>query len=308
MKVRKVVKAFINHTARLAANGDRSESTVRFYECRLGPLSDILGGDKWHKLTPADVHRYLDKAGQGLSATTRAHNVIAFKTLQNFAVDTLKLPRIVDKLEKPKPNRRERIPTAAEVELILANASAAFRLIYQALAQTGARPGELCGLQIADIDWQQESHGLITLKRHKTARKTGKPRLIPISEKFAAMLRTAIGGREAGHVFLTETGRPWRPTYLSAVHRQLRDNAGLEKSIVVYSARHGAATRMLEGGVDLKVVSELLGHSSVTMTERYTHPKVASFGHYLDAQAAPRLTANPQHQQQTDETSGAKGC
>jgi integrase len=282
MKVKKLIKAFLEHTARQVANGDRSEKTLRFYESRFLALRNILGPCKWELLSPADLLDYLDFAGRKLSNTTRAHNVVALKTLQNFGVTTFGLPRIFEKLEKPRANRRERIPTPAEVELILANASAPFRLIYQALSQTGCRPGELCGLQIADIDWTEGDHGLITIKNHKTARKTGKPRLVPVGEKFGAMLRTAIGSRTDGPVFLTETGIHWRPDYLSAVHRALRDAAGVDKAIVLYSARHGAATRMLEAGVELKVVSELLGHSSVTMTERYTHPKIVNFGTFQD--------------------------
>ncbi len=65
------------------------------------------------------------------------------------------------------------MPTAAETEAILARASPSFRLIYLALRQCGARPGELCRATIADIDRKSNA---IVLREHKTARKTGKPR------------------------------------------------------------------------------------------------------------------------------------
>jgi integrase len=59
---------------------------------------------------------------------------------------------VIEKLEKPRVGRRDRVPTAAETEAILAKASPSFQLIYSALRQCGARPGELCQATIADVD------------------------------------------------------------------------------------------------------------------------------------------------------------
>ena len=68
---------------------------------------------------------------------------------------------------------RDRVPTTTETQAILKNASPAFRLIYSALRQCGARPGELCRVTIAAVD---RVNRVIPLEEHKTARKTGKPR------------------------------------------------------------------------------------------------------------------------------------
>jgi integrase len=75
--------------------------------------------------------------------------------------------------------------------------SPAFRLIYTGLSQCGARPGELCRAQISDVDWEK---GRITLAEHKTARKTGKPRVIPIGKNFGQTLQKAIGDRQSGAI------------------------------------------------------------------------------------------------------------
>ncbi len=281
MKVRKIVKEFLKHTAKQVESGDRSPATLRFYECRFKPLKKILGSMKWEKLKVQDVLKYLEESGKGLSPTTRSHDVTALKTLQNFAVSVLGLPRVFEKIEKPRANRRERFAKQEDVDRLLTNASPAFSAIYRALFQTGCRPGEMCQLTIDQIDWTATSDGtlgVITIKEHKTARKTGQSRFIPIGEKFAVILREAIGERTAGTVFLTESGRKWNVSYLAAVHRELREKAGLDKALVPYSARHGFATKTLGASKDIKAVSELLGHSSVTMTERYTHPDVKSFG------------------------------
>jgi integrase len=144
---------------------------------------------------------------------------------------------------------------------------AAFRLIYSALRQCGARPGELCRATIADVD---RVNCVITLKEHKTAHKTGKPRRIPIGRKLGELLDQAIGERTAGPVFLTPTGRPWRITNLSRTYSRLRDNAGLPKDLVLYLARHECGTKICrEKGIEF--ARRLLGHANIATTQRYMH-------------------------------------
>jgi integrase len=102
--------------------------------------------------------------------------------------------------------RRERIPTADEIATLLRPTKPEFRLIYTGLSQCGARPGELCRAQVSDVDWEK---GRITLAEHKTARKTGRPRVIPIGENFGQTLQKAIDHRQTGPVFRSPTGAAW---------------------------------------------------------------------------------------------------
>src|SRR5262249_61999842 len=93
--------------------------------------------------------------------------------LQKVARDrTLLRKQVFAKLEKPRVGQRDRVPTPEETATILSQASRQFRLIYSALRQSGARPGELCRATIADID---QTANAIILREHKSARKTGKP-------------------------------------------------------------------------------------------------------------------------------------
>jgi integrase len=142
-------------------------------------------------------------------------------------------------LEKPRVGRRDRVPTQAETEAILARASLQFRLIYSALRQCGARPGELCRVTISDVD---RVNRVITLKEHKTARKTGQPRRIPIGRRLGEFLDQATGDRTEGPVFLCPSGRRWRVENLSRTYSRLRDAAGLSKDLVLYLARHECGT------------------------------------------------------------------
>src|SRR5579863_9960063 len=144
-------------------------------------------------LTPLEIDEHLAAAGAGLSDSTRHHDVVALERLQKFAIQNKLLDKpVFGNLEKPRVGRRDRVPTPAETDAILTQASPAFRLIYSALRQCGARPGELCRAIIADVD---RANRVITLKEHKTIRKTGQARRIPIGRKLGDLLDQAIGGR-----------------------------------------------------------------------------------------------------------------
>jgi integrase len=219
-------------------------------------------------LTPLEVDEHLAEAGAGMSDSTKHHNAVALERLQTFALQNKLLDKAVfGTLEKPRVGRRERLPTPAETEAILSRASPAFRLIYSALRQCGARPGELCRVTIADVD---RANCVISLKEHKTSRKTGQPRRIPIGRKLGALLDQAIGQRTEGSVFLSPTGKPWRVTNLSRTYSRLRDSAGLPKDLVLYLARHECGTKICrEKGIEY--ARRLLGHANISTTQRYMH-------------------------------------
>lgn len=276
MKTAELVDAFTRWNER-----HRAKATVKFYSARLRLFRERFGDRDFATITPLEVDEYLYAAGESKSDSTRRHNAVALQSLQSFALKEKLLERpIFGTLEKPRMGRRERVPTEDEKARLLANAPAPFAQIYNALCQCGARPGELCRLRIEEhIDW---SKMLLTIGDHKTARKTGKPRLIPIGKKLATLLKQAIGDRPAGPVFLTAQGAAWTPEHLSSEHRRIRDAAGLDAELVLYLARHRFGTELIRKGLDIKAVADLMGHSSVKTTERYIHRDVTELRDHQD--------------------------
>ncbi|MGE5192477.1 MAG: tyrosine-type recombinase/integrase, partial [Deltaproteobacteria bacterium] len=239
-----------------------SMRAVRWIVCREFNARDLAS------LTPLEIDEHLAEAGAGMSDSTRHHNAVALGRLQKFVLEHKVLDKpVFGKLEKLRVGRRDRVPTAAETEVILAQASPAFRLIYSALRQCGARPGELCRATIADVD---RANCVITLKEHKTARKTGRPRRIPISRKLGELLALAIETRTEGPVFLSPAGKAWTVPNLSRTYSRLRDLAGLPRDLVLYLARHECGTKICrEKGIEF--ARRLLGHANIATTQRYMH-------------------------------------
>jgi integrase len=246
----------------------RAPATVNFYRMRLKRFCQAYNARELASLTPLEVDEYLGEAGFGFSDSTKHHNAVALERLQKFAIEHKLLDKpVFGILEKPRTGRRDRVPTPAETEAILARASPQFRLIYSSLRQCGARPGELCRATIADID---RTANAIVLREHKTVRKTGQARRIPIGRKLSEMLKQAIGERTEGPVFLCPSGRGWRVENLSRTYSRLRDIAGLPKDLVLYLARHECGTKICrEKGIEY--ARRLLGHTNISTTQRYMH-------------------------------------
>ena len=247
---------------------NRAAATVAFYRTRLKRFREAYNTRDLASLTPLEIDEHLAAAGTGMSDSTRHHDVVALERLQKFAIQNKLLDKpVFGNLEKPRVGRRDRVPTSEETQAILAQASPAFRLMYSALRQCGARPGELCRATIADVD---RTSRVITLKEHKTARKTGQPRRIPIGRRLGEFLDQAIGDRSEGPVFLCPSGRGWRVENLSRTYSRLRDMAALPKDLVLYLARHECGTKICrEKGIEY--ARRLLGHSNISTTQRYMH-------------------------------------
>jgi integrase len=267
--------------------------TLTFYRCRLKTLETLCGSRAADSLTVADCQAVLAAGelgarGKPVSQSTRHHNANALGILQAWAVDSDLIPKLwAKKLPKPGVASRERLPTEAETRAILKGARADFVRIFHALRRSGARPGELCRARIEDL--RSDGRGRwIELAKHKTAAKTGKPRIIPIGSKLGAMIDRAVGARTSGPIFLRRTrpGKPlsgWTPETLSAMYRRRRDAAGLPADLCLYLTRHEAGTRIVKtSGVEQ--AARCLGHAPGSrVTSRYVHLDVAYLGDCQDS-------------------------
>jgi integrase/recombinase XerD len=215
-----------------------------------------------------------------LSATSAGRAVVAVRGLHRFAlregvvgVDVAAAVR-----PPPPPKRLPKALTVDDVEAILEAAGAPGttlamrdRALLELLYGTGARISEAVGLDLDDLDLDGATVRL--------SGKGGKQRLVPIGsfarDAVSAYLVRArpdlIGaGRGTPAVFLNARGGRLSRQSAWTVLAKAADRAGVTAAVSPHTLRHSFATHLLDGGADVRVVQELLGHASVTTTQVYT--------------------------------------
>jgi len=274
--------------------------TVRFYRQRFKAFRNEFGHRELKDVKAIEIETFLarqartgGKGGKPLSNSTRRHSAVVLETFQHWMLDREILDKpLFKKLEKPPMGRRERYPTDEETAQLLAHAPPDFARIYQVSELCGARPGEVCSAKIGDWD-QTPGEQAIILQDHKTAGKTGKPRVILVSSHVEKLLRESVAGREQdlmAPLFLTKQGKAWTPEHYSRTYTRVRRAAGLPDGLVLYSARHKAITNVCRNA-GVMVAKDFAGHSTVQTTQRYVH---LSRGDILKAaEALKPVTASP---------------
>jgi integrase/recombinase XerC len=161
------------------------------------------------------------------------------------------------------------------------------RLIVEMLYATGIRVSELCGLDIDDVD----THHRVVRVLGKGNKQRTAPFGVPAADALRAWLadgRPALAVAESGPALLVGArGRRLDPRQARTVVHQTVAAVDGAPDMGPHGLRHSAATHLLEGGADLRIVQELLGHSSLATTQLYTHVAVARLRAVHD-QAHPR--------------------
>lgn len=241
-------------------------------------------------VSAADVAGHVARLRQGadgqpaLSAASAARAASAVRGLHRFAVrEGLASHDASRDVRPPVPPRR--LPRALDVDEVFRLLEAAGtgadaralrdRALLEFLYGTGARISEAVGAAVDDVDL---AAGSVLLRG-----KGGRSRVVPVGDHAAAALRDylvrarptlAAAGRAGPAVFLNARGGPLSRQSAWTILRRAAERAGLPvsgpRAVSPHTLRHSYATHLLDGGADVRVVQELLGHASVTTTQVYT--------------------------------------
>ena len=149
------------------------------------------------------------------------------------------------------------------------------RAMFETLYSCGIRVSELAGMNISDVDF---SKSLI-----QVLGKGGKYRMVPVGQKALAAVRAYrsqlqrelnIGSDVDGPLFLNKNKGRLSTRSIARILKKLVDTCGLISPVSPHALRHSFATHMLDAGADLRTVQELLGHKSLTTTQKYTHVSI----------------------------------
>jgi integrase/recombinase XerD len=285
------MQGYLDH---LAIERGVAANTLSSYRRDLRRYAEHLrlrGIDDLAEVSEDDVSDFLvalrrgdaDTGASPLSAVSAARTLIAVRGLHRFAAaEGLAVVDVARSVKPPTPGRR--LPKSLTVEQVLALLAGAGgdspsdgpltlrnRALLEVLYSTGSRISEAVGLDIDDIDTEARS----VLLRGKG----GKQRLVPIGRPAVEALNAylvrgrpdlARRGRGTPAIFLNARGGRLSRQSAWQVLQDAAERAGITSGVSPHMLRHSFATHLLDGGADVRVVQELLGHASVTTTQIYT--------------------------------------
>ena len=277
-------QSFLNH---LQIEKGLAQNTISAYRRDLTKFGLFLNGQNLSSITPADITKFevaLRREKLSVGTINRIDSTLRslFKHLQ------IEHGLTDPTLELVTGKNVRRLPKAISVDQMSAIITASYRqsepitsrdrAIVEVLYASGARVSELISIDVADlVSKDVEGENLTTLKLRG---KGGKERIVPLGsfaksaiEDYLVRVRPGLiekAARSSNALFLNSRGSRISRQSIWQIVLDATKAAGIKQEVSPHTFRHSYATHLLDGGADIRVVQELLGHSSVTTTQIYT--------------------------------------
>ncbi len=263
---------------------DASENTLRAYRKDLAIFSGYVK-ERPEEIELNDIREFIaQQIKSGLSKTTVSRRLATVRSFITFlyreGAITKNPARIVS-----SPKKTEQLPNFLPIDdmisliekpegigIIPVRDKAILELLYS----SGLRVSEIAGLNVDDVDMKE---GLV-----KVRGKGKKERLLPVGSKALDALKSYIIEkmlfRKIGRaLFLNRRDQRLSPRGIRRIVVKYARMIGIDGPIGPHTVRHTFASHLLQGGADLRVIQELLGHASLSTTQKYTHIDI---GHLID--------------------------
>ncbi|UGT63705.1 tyrosine recombinase XerC [Nocardia asteroides] len=288
----------------LSLGRNRSAHTVRAYvgdaRSLLAHLVARAADSAVRELDLALLRSWLaEQSSSGVARTTMARRASSARTFTAWLTATGRLT-VDPGLRLASPKRPRTLPAVLNTEHAAAAMDAAEsgaaqrdpmalrdRLIVELLYATGIRVGELCGLDIDDLDRERRVLRVLGKGNKERSAPFGKPADAALDD-WLRFGRPALAVPSSGRALLLgRRGKRLDQRQARTVVHEVVSAIPGAPDVAPHGLRHSAATHLLEGGADLRVVQELLGHTSLATTQLYTHVSIERLRKVHD-QAHPR--------------------
>ncbi|MCL2881494.1 MAG: site-specific tyrosine recombinase XerD [Coriobacteriia bacterium] len=306
MEISDALKEYLAH---LRVERGLSANTLAAYEHDLNGYRAFLGQrgpTTLDDVTPEDAEAHIAALrASGLGASSLQRHLSALKGFHKFCLRE-SLTQNYPLRTLPRLKQVRKLPTVLSIDQVARLLEACDpqgdplalrdRALLELLYGSGLRESEICDLKQDDLDF---GDGVV-----RVIGKGNKERLVPLGSVAAQWVRRYLDkGRThlrpkgsvapvSDRVFLTSKGKPLYRQVVFVVVRDAGERIGI-KGLHPHTLRHSFATHLLEGGADLRVVQELLGHADLSTTQIYTHIDQARLREaYLHAHPRARLNAH----------------
>jgi integrase len=283
-----LVRTVLEQYARHLRNQGRT-ATLRVFRASVKSAADEFGDLKVKELKPFHVQAWLDKKGAAAAGgkgrawhdTMKRTAFGKLRTAFRWAVKMgfiSKNPLPAGTVEVPRARSRGRdfVLTTEEHCRALGKARPHLADLITFLEGTGCRPAEACHAEARHYD---RAMGAIVYRHdavrpdyvHKTARSTGKDRVILLTPELADLVERLCLKHPAGPLLRNRHGKPWKDQTVAKALQRLGDKVGLRGRLIAYCYRHTFATQFLLAGGSIKVLAELMGNSVAMIEKHYGH-------------------------------------
>ena len=258
-----------------------SQNTIQSYMRDLNRFSKFNKKINPLKVKRQNILKYIDYINEDvISPRSQARILSSIRSFYNFLIFDNKLD--IDPCEHiHTPKIGFKIPTTLtveEVDKIIRSIDLSQeqgernRTIIECLYSCGLRVSELINLKISNLLFSDDIIKVIG--------KGNQERIVPLSSTLKKYLRNYINFIRSKQkikknnidiLFLNRNGSPLSRVMIFTIVKQFTKSAGINKKVSPHTFRHSFATHLVEGGADLRVVQEMLGHVNITTTEIYTH-------------------------------------
>jgi integrase/recombinase XerD len=272
------ITEYLNH---LVVERALSVHTVSAYRRDLGKFKEFLLASKFTELNEELLSQFvalLRGSGQ-LSESSISRAIVTIRNFSAFRSKELKITDPIRNFAPPKiPKRLPKAMTYESILMLIENVgrdsnpmALRDRALIELIYGTGSRISEVLDLKVGDLDSSDDALMV------RLTGKGNKQRVVPVGsfarvavEDYTTRLRpNLLNGKRVDYLFVNSRGSrlsrqsAWKIISESAERLKMQD-------VSPHSLRHSFATHLLDGGADIRVVQELLGHSSVTTTQIYT--------------------------------------
>lgn len=275
----KLDKAFKEYILEISTRQGKSDRTVDSYKRDLNKYINYLnqkGIDDTNKIDDVVINEFLNTLNDNYSSASISRlktSIRNFHKFLNYRYD-IKDPSYLVEVNKTT----KRLPvycTKEEIEKLMGQfgdepIDIFNHTILETIYGLGLRVSECCNLTISQINLDAGYANILG--------KGNKERLVPIPEmtlkcmnEYFYKIRPLWAKKSSFRFFINRLGKDIYPRYVERLIIDSSNNVGLKKHITPHKLRHSYATHLLEGGADLRSIQELLGHSSISTTEIYTH-------------------------------------
>ncbi len=311
----------------LLSERNASRETVRAYLREVTALRAFLsgagddsspraGGPGWETVSAADLRRYLAFRFRGTKGSTAARTASALRTFFSFLVTVGRIPAN-PAAGVAGPRRAMRLPEFLPVDEMMdllrslpAEGEAGKReaAILELLYSSGLRVGELVALRRGDVSLEEGTVRVLGKGR--------KVRVVPVGEKARGALSAYLAERRTpdgadpgddrrGALFHNLRGGALSARSVARIVDRAVARAGLWRHLSPHGIRHSFATHLLESGADLRAIQEMLGHASLSTTQRYARVNVS---HLVRAYESAHPRASGAQGRRGRGRAGAKGA